>query len=178
MQNLQPFFEVPGHCSQDGYTCQKTVMPNVTGKKIHLFSCQTAIGVGEALYKMGNEFLGYDTDITLAVYLDKYTPCVDTNTSNTTAFTLADLAGTISLQAGNDVKKAYDDTYEAYEKLISYYDNQDTEIAPVVARLLKANELSLVSYPSPSVAVATQNFLIPLVYSIALAALAVSSLVT
>ena len=149
VQDLLPLFEVVGSCS-DGYRCASASLPQLRGKKIHLLSCWAGARLGKALYEMGNEFLGYDSEVALAAFLDKYEPCVDTPTSNTTAFTRADYAGTQAMLSGASAPEAYDAAYEAYEEEIKKYEASSDPIAPAVVRLLKANQLSLVSYPGPS----------------------------
>jgi|GEM_PF-6857103 len=145
-QNLQDTLSVSYTCS-DGISCPN-FLPPIKNKKIHLFSCLTGSYLGKYLGDNGAEFLGYDDLITLATWINTYKPCVDDNQSNTTAFPTADFAGTLALMNGGSIVDAYNATYEKYQELIDYYNKQNTDIAPAVVRLLKANQLSLVYYPS------------------------------
>jgi hypothetical protein len=145
VQNLQDVMSVSHTCS-DGLQCP-TFLPQVSGKKVHLFSCLTGEYLGKYLGDNGAEYLGYNEAITLATWIHTYKPCVDDDQSNTTAFATADFAGTLALLNGGSIVDAYNAAYEKYQELIEYYNSQNTPIAPAVARLLKANQLSLVYYP-------------------------------
>jgi len=145
VQNLQDAMSVSHTCS-DGLQCP-TFLPQISGKKVHLFSCLTGEYLGKYLGDNGAEFLGYNDLITLATWINTYKPCVDDDQSNTTAFATADFAGTLALLNGGSIVDAYNATYEKYQELIEYYSKQSTPIAPAVVRLLKANQLSLVYYP-------------------------------
>ena len=146
VQNLQDAMSVSHTCS-DGLQCPTFLPPQVSGKKIHLFSCLTGEYLGKYLGDHGAEFLGYNELITLATWIHTYKPCVDDDQSNTTAFAIADFAGTLALLNGGSIVDAYNATYEKYQELIEHYSKQNTPIAPAVTRLLKANQLSLVYYP-------------------------------